>query len=589
MKLDEAEQPKLLLVNALYDSINSKERGFQLGLLYISSYVEENGFATKILVGEDVAKRILWMLEHLDRHPIIGFYVSADNLEVVQRTCMVIRAAYPEVRLLLGGPEARVDARRLLERRVADFVCTGDGEECTLALLQQAPYNFPSLSEVPNLAYMRSEELAFSETKWNKANLDLDRFPIPRREHYEPQYLDPSGIATARGCVSRCTFCYEGGINKLRRHSVERVIEEMEYLKSKYGTRYFAFTDDTFTSDQKRVYALCEAIRSSFEPHTEIGWYGEVKVSDLSRNPAMAKEMVNAGMIRAQIGSESGNQEILDLYKKGIRVDQIKEAVSLLYEAGITSIFTNFIIGGVRETQGTFSQSLELAMELMDNAPGVVECASTYLSPYKGTDIRNNPDRYGIEIIDPEFHTGSSDSYIFARSKHLSQADVLNMGKVFYSELRRKMEDILPNLSNETIKRQLEASRLGLTSNWYQFLIEDRVFSKWSNFLRAGCCTHYDSDMSCTHMYIPIRTFDLELCVENHFEWRSRKKRVKFSAMERYLIELASGKITLAEALDLSFDKFGMGKVSRDNFNNDVVAYYNALADEFLLCYQKYI
>lgn len=60
---------------------------------------------------------------------------------------------------------------------------------------------------------------------------------------------------------------------------------------------------------------------------------------------------------------ESGNQDVLDFYQKGITVDQIKKAVMLADECGLFTV-GNFIIGALFETNQHFSQTLALAQEL---------------------------------------------------------------------------------------------------------------------------------------------------------------------------------------------------------------------------------
>ncbi len=586
MKSDET--PNLILVNALYDGIDSRERGFQLGLLYISTYVEEKGFRTKILVGENVTKRIIWELERSQEKPLLGFYVSADNEHEVIRCATVVKSMHPDCPIIFGGPEARVKPEQILNNKVADYVCTGDGEDCVLDLMNVLFRNNGTLEKVPNLAYLNGDKLKFGHSPHSKANLDLDRLPIPKRESFDPRYMDPSMIATARGCVSKCTFCFEGTSVKLRRHSVARVIEEMKYLQNTFATKYFAFTDDTFTSDARKVYDLSAAIAENFHPHVDATWYCEAKVSDLCRDINMAKTMVGAGLVRAQVGSESGNQNILDLYRKEIETWQIVEATEMLYDSGIVSIFTNFIIGGVCETIKTFEESLELALSLMHAAPGVLECASTFLSPYSGTDIRLNPERYDVELVDDQFITGSSDSYIFARSKHLTSEQVLSMGKEFYSAHRNAMDEIYPSLSSDIIRRQLEMGLFGLTSNWHQYLVEDGILARWFDFRRRGYDKQISPEESKLSAIIPTRTMAMESSSQDKFIWLRRKRLLRFSALEKALIELASGKITLPEIVERTFTQFGNDYMSKHTFQTAIIDFYNRMADEFLICFRRF-
>ncbi len=52
-------------------------------------------------------------------------------------------------------------------------------------------------------------------------------------------------------------------------------------------------------------------------------------------NRAMAETLASLGCFRVWIGSESGSQRILDAMQRGVRVDQVREAVRLLRDVGI--------------------------------------------------------------------------------------------------------------------------------------------------------------------------------------------------------------------------------------------------------------
>jgi radical SAM superfamily enzyme YgiQ (UPF0313 family) len=52
--------------------------------------------------------------------------------------------------------------------------------------------------------------------------------------------------------------------------------------------------------------------------------------------------LCKAGLVRIQIGVESGSQEILDLYRKQVQVEEIIQAVEILQSAKVPSIYGNF-------------------------------------------------------------------------------------------------------------------------------------------------------------------------------------------------------------------------------------------------------
>ena len=54
-------------------------------------------------------------------------------------------------------------------------------------------------------------------------------------------------------------------------------------------------------------------------------------------NPRVAETLAELGCFRVWIGSESGSQRILDAMQRGVKVEQVREAVSLCKQNGIQS------------------------------------------------------------------------------------------------------------------------------------------------------------------------------------------------------------------------------------------------------------
>jgi len=578
----------VILANPLYDEFRQGDiRGFQLGLVYLATYLESNNFSSTILTGEGVTTKIM---NEIDRGngpiPLVGLYVSADNTQEIERVCISLKNTYNSIKIILGGPEAAIRPSYFLRSKVADFVCTGDGEECIVKLIDYIKNNVGIIDEIPFLSYLdKNGEVKNSLN--SKVNLNLDKYPIPDRSKYEDFYMNTSHIATSRGCASECTFCYEGLDKKIRRHSVGRIIDEMKYLNKSYGTKYFTFVDDTFTTDRRKVHKLCERIHKELKPYENVTWYCEAKVSDIVKEPTIVDKMVDAGLIRMQFGTESASQKVIDSYKKEITIDQIYKSVDICSKTNLSSMFTNVIIGGAYETEATLTKTINMCLELMEMNPGVLECSSTFLSPYSGTDILNRPEAYKIDIVDKEFVTGSSDSYIFSKSSSFTKEKLLILGKYFASEVRAKMISLIPKIPKGKLRRQLMYSKYSLSTSWNELLMTDFVFASWSNMVNRGYreCISIDDDL---RLILPFRTFSIENLENNVFIWEYRNIVIEFSPFEIFLIEHASGKITMSEIVDRAYNFYHQRKVSRERLRSDIVSFYNQLASEFLLLYREF-
>jgi len=68
-------------------------------------------------------------------------------------------------------------------------------------------------------------------------------------------------IIASRGCPYKCTFCTIPIVQpKPRMRSANDVVEEIEYLYTKYGIKRFEFYDELFTLHRNRAIKICKEI-----------------------------------------------------------------------------------------------------------------------------------------------------------------------------------------------------------------------------------------------------------------------------------------------------------------------------------------
>lgn len=127
------------------------------------------------------------------------------------------------------------------------------------------------------------------------------------------------------------------------------------HLRRKYGIRELVFEDDTFVMHKSRVLEICEGLKKS-------GWgitwscLGRVDMVD----PEILSAMKAAGCWQIGYGIESGDQGILDLVEKKIKLERVRQALRWTKEAGImTKGF--FILGFPTETNGTMQKTMDFA------------------------------------------------------------------------------------------------------------------------------------------------------------------------------------------------------------------------------------
>jgi Fe-S oxidoreductase len=180
------------------------------------------------------------------------------------------------------------------------------------------------------------------------------------------------------------------------------VLDEIEArLKRSQRPRYLFFCDDTFTTNPVRLRKILSGVKRLREKYDFV-WFCEGHPGFLVKHLEFIREMIDSGMVRMQIGMESGVDDVLKAYGKQASPEDIKKVVEICYAAGLPQLTGNYIIGGAFETAETLATTTRKALELLDLAPGMLDLSTTFIMPLPGTQIYNQPEKFGIVLEDRE-------------------------------------------------------------------------------------------------------------------------------------------------------------------------------------------
>jgi len=245
-----------------------------------------------------------------------------------------------------------------------DYVIIGEAEESLRELIDAVESGMP-LSDVKGIGFRKDTTTAYVTEKRQPIE-NLDSLAYPRHdllplEKYSLPFIGKkyTFVMTSRGCPFNCIFCRSPVMwgKKVRKRSPQNIIGELKELKL-LGIDNIIFHSDTFTLDKKWTLDLCQRI---IDEKLRIRWIANSRANTIDKE--MLSMMKKAGCWMIAYGFESGSQEILDLAKKEITIDQIRNAAKWTDEAGI-KIWGYFIIGLPGETKETIDQTIHLAKEL---------------------------------------------------------------------------------------------------------------------------------------------------------------------------------------------------------------------------------
>jgi hopanoid biosynthesis associated radical SAM protein HpnJ len=222
------------------------------------------------------------------------------------------------------------------------------------------------------------DELAFV-TEVYKRDLTVENYFIGYLLH---PYVS---LYTGRGCRSRCTFCLwpqtlGGHVYRVR--SPENVYEEMILAKQYFPqVKEFFFDDDTFTDHIPRAIEIAKRLKT-----LGLTWSCNAKAN--VPHDAL-KILKDCGLRLLLVGYESGNQQILNNIKKGIRIEQAVRFTRDCKALGIL-IHGTFIMGLPGETPETIEQTVRFACDL-----DVYSIQVSLAAPYPGTALYEQAVQHG--------------------------------------------------------------------------------------------------------------------------------------------------------------------------------------------------
>ncbi|MFN3075324.1 MAG: B12-binding domain-containing radical SAM protein [Alphaproteobacteria bacterium] len=435
------------------------ERVFpSLGLLKVAASLERVGHRVSVLDLSGIENYMEVIEEYVGRFrpDAYGLSTTTPQLPTVARIARALRAAQPDVRLIIGGPHITLaSAAAKYERRLGrqgrgsaalasvqmlcDVLVAGDGD---LAVHEALTIDLPALIDADERGsrYFMSDEV-------------YDHTPLPARHLIDlPSYrytidgMPATSLIAQLGCPFSCGFC--GGRNSRslrvpRQRSIDSIVHELELLYRTYGYTGFMFYDDEMNVNRKQFIELLEAItRLQNRLKVEFRLRGFVK-SELF-DARQAEAMVEAGFRWLLCGFEAAAPTVLKSIGKRATIDDNTRAVEAAQKAGL-KVKALMSCGHPGESEETI-----VAIRDWLVARRVEDFDCTSIVPYPGTPYYDeavlNPERPGVwtytaptgdrlhalevdYVADAQYYKGDPDggykSFVF--TDHLSPEDIVRL------------------------------------------------------------------------------------------------------------------------------------------------------------------
>ncbi len=356
---EEERYGKLSAVGTLYPP---------LGLAYVASVAEKEGHTVRVIESEalDYSYEDIYREAAAFKPDIVGMPTFLNTIQRVFTIAREVKGRFPAVKTVLGGVQVTLNPDEAMAVDAVDFVVRGEGENAFRDLLSALDGRL-AMADVRGLIWRDRGKAVFNPQQ--ELIEDLDELSLPARHLFPMERYHSSSqlrgtrtlhMMTSRGCPFRCAYCTSHLTfgKTFRYHRPERIIREMRILKDQYGADGVQFYDETFTLNKKRVMDLCGALADS---DIRLPWACFTRVNLVDEE--LLRAMRRAGCYQIFYGVEAATQRLLDVIKKDITIEQIKNAFRWTKDAGIEAL-ASFMIGLPTETLEESYKTIDFAIEI---------------------------------------------------------------------------------------------------------------------------------------------------------------------------------------------------------------------------------
>ncbi|MBM7557275.1 B12-binding domain-containing radical SAM protein [Halanaerobacter jeridensis] len=461
---------------------------FPLGLPYVSASLKKEGFNVYTLNLNNVEDPIKDILEREIEEKDIDIVATGGltyQYYLIRAIVEAVKSINEDIVTIVGGgiiTSAPKVAMEALE--YADYGVIGEGEITTCELAYALEDN-EDVEEVDGIIYKKND--GYHITNSRQEIHDLDSIPFPDYEGFgfgkimdlvaSYEGINEKNVVTmlsSRSCPFQCTFCFKSSGSKYRKRSLNNFFKELDYLVDKYNVKYIFIADELFSYNKERLKNFCHRIKDY-----DIKWWAQFRVSDVNRE--LVKTLKDSNCEIMSFGLESADDRILESMNKNITIEEIENALEIVYEEGIT-IQGNFIFGDVEETLETATNTLEWWKEHRHYGINL-----KFITVYPGTELYEYACEQGVIEDEVQYIKEGCLSINVSKMSEEERAWLAKQMAVLAEEEPNNLKDIEIDYENEVFSLKGECVACNNKNHWEDI----KLFT--SNVLTCNECGHRHS------------------------------------------------------------------------------------------------
>jgi len=313
-----------------------------------------------------------WLREHRPRVVLVSA-LAVEYHRQYHAVPALVRECCPDAVTVLGGVYPTVLGEEAVRDRNIDWIFIGHAEERVVDFLKLVLAGEDDrVRALPGVGYRdeRGEPVINPVTSYV---INLKKLVRPDYSLIDvAAYVDQSSkdyqfnarvrsapIISSYGCPYNCLFCATRTISGrgVVYRPLEEVLEEIDFLRTRFGVGHLVFIDDCLLGNRPRIEALLGAM-------IERGWgltWKAASVSAWHLDESLLRLMKASGCVQLTISVESGSPRVLNrVIRKPLKLQSVPPVVRWCKEIGI-DIGANFVIGFPGETWEELRQTFAFA------------------------------------------------------------------------------------------------------------------------------------------------------------------------------------------------------------------------------------
>ena len=343
--------------------------------------------------------------EILSDADVLAFSLMSVQRGIAKKICDQIKKSNPKVRIIIGGYHPTTVPEDAIS--FADVICQGEGEKTFVEFLRRTE---------------RGESYAGLPNTWVKENGNIirnPRSPVMTSDEMENMPFMEYGIDKqfffsfahgvliqvhqgdlirhvgttystiwSVGCPYKCSFCsndifidLDKGYGKYRGPSPTYIISEIKEVMNKFPLDYIVFCDSDFVGRSlEHITEFSEKFRKELGLKFKINGINPVSVSE-----EKIRVLIEGGLVRANMGFESGSKETLKLYKRAGNAGDLKRACEILSKFRGKMVPTCYEI--ITDNPFETKEQLYETIDFLDEIPGPFTISLFSLCLMPGTSL----------------------------------------------------------------------------------------------------------------------------------------------------------------------------------------------------------